>query len=321
MKLYQDVLRQAWAHTIHRPGLWIFGFFATFVFGASGELDRYLRFMNGIVSDGDMLNPKSWLDGRWLTVATDMATAIGAGNVNAWILCVGIVLAAVVVIGMVSISVGALVHSAVHKTESFSEAFQAGSKHMIQLFVLFVTGYLTIVVATLALVTAVLTLAPVDTFQSQQLLITIIAGVIFIPLVVVVSLIVRLASMAVVVDHSHIGTALQRAWKLFFQHWLVVVEMAIISFVLVGVVSLALLIGLTVIFLPVFVGMSFGGAEVVLVRVQNAAWVGQWLFLVISFFSAAILSTWQWSAWTLLFQALRTEQHSSTLVRWIREVK
>ncbi|EKD78445.1 MAG: hypothetical protein ACD_41C00346G0003 [uncultured bacterium] len=321
MKLYKDVLRQAWEHTIHRPGLWIFGFFATFVFGASGELDRYLRFMNGIVTDGDLLNPKSWLDGRWLTVATDLWNAMLAGQVNAWLFSVGIVIAAIIMVGMVSIAVGALVHSAVHKTESFGEAFQAGAQHMIQLFVLFVTGYLVIVVATLALVTAVLKLAPVETFQSQQLLITVVAGVVFIPLVIVVSLIIRLASMAVVVDGNHIGTALGQAWRLFCKHWLVVIEMAIISFLLVGVVSLGLLVGLTVIFLPVFLGVSFGGEAAVLVRIQNASWIGQWLYLLLSFFSAAIISTWQWSAWTLLFQALRTDNHSSTLVRWIREVK
>lgn len=321
MKLYKDVLCQAWEHTIQRPGLWIFGFFATFVFGASGELDRYLRFMNGIVSEGDMLNPKSWIDGRWLTVAADISQAMAVGNVNAWILCIGIIIAAMLVVVMVSISVGALVHSAQHKTESFAQAFQAGAKHWIQLGVLFVAGYITVVVITLALVTAVLKLAPVETFQSQQLLITIIAGIVFIPLVIVVSLILRLASMAVVLDNSHMGDALRLAGRIFCKYWLIVLEMAIISFVLVGVVSFVVLIGLAIIFLPFLVGLASGNTALVVLRVQDAAFVGQWIYLLLSFFSAAILSTWQWSAWTLLFQALRTDSHSSTLVRWIHEAK
>src|SRR3990167_6890930 len=241
MKLYKDVLRQAWEHTIHRPGLWIFGFFATFVFGAAGEIDRYLRFMNGIVSEADMLNPKSWLDGRWLMVATDLYRAMVAGNSNAWIWFVITVGAAIVVVVMISISVGALVHSAKHKTENFTEAFLAGAKHWIQLSVLFVTGYLTVVVLTLAVVTIVLKLAPTASFESQQLLITITAGIVFIPLIIVVSLILRLASMAVVLDHNHIGAAIGSAVRLFLKHWLITLEMAIISFILVGVVSLVLL--------------------------------------------------------------------------------
>lgn len=321
MKLYRDVLRQAWGHTIQRPGLWIFGFFATFVFGAAGEIDRYLRFMNGIVSEGDMLNPKSWIDGRWLTVATDLSRAMLAGNVKAWVWCSGIIMAASVVVVMISVSVGALVHSAQHKTESFAEAFRAGAKHWIQLSVLFVTGYLTVVVITLALITAILKLTPVETFQSQQLLITIIAGVVFVPLVIVVSLILRLASIAVVLDHSHIGDAIRVALRLFAKHWLMTLEMAIISFILVGIVSLVVLVGLTVIFLPFLVGLSTGNPATIVLRLQDAVFVGQWIYLLLSFFSGALLSTWQWSAWTLLFQALRTESHSSTLVRWIREAK
>lgn len=321
MKLYRDVLQHAWHHAIQRPGLWIFGFFATLVFGSSGELDRYLRFMNGIVSDGDVLNPKSWLDGRWLSVARSFYDAMAAGQVTAWLFSGALLLAGLVVMAMVSLSVGALIHSAAHKTDTFAEAFTAGAKHWVQLVVLFVAGYLVVVIATLAMVTAVLAVSPANNFQATQLLLTIVAGVVFIPLVIVVSLLLRLTAMAVVLDQAHIGSAWLSAWRLFTRHWLPVLEMAIVSFVVVGVISLALLLGLTIIFLPFFVSLSFGTAAHALLRLQDTLFVGQWVYLGVSFFSAAILSTWQWSAWTLLFQALRTDTHSSTLVRWIREVQ
>lgn len=321
MKLYRDIFQQAWHHTIQRPRLWIFGFFATFVFGASGELDRYLRFMSAIVSDGHLLNAKSWLDGRWLTVATGFYTTLQSGNVNAWLLCIGMVLAAIVVTVMMSVSVGALIHGIAHQSETFSVAFNAGLKHWIQLFWLFVSAYVFVMVITFALVTGVTTLAPVEQFESSQLLLTIIAGIVFVPLVVIVSFLVRLAALSIVLDQTHLGQALQRAWKLFAEHWLVVLEMAIVSFIVVGVASVAVLLGLTIIFLPYFVGLSFGTADAAVISLENTLFIGQGIYLLLSLFTGAVLTTWQWSAWTLLFQTLHDSKPASTLVRWIGSVK
>lgn len=323
MKLYREVLGAAWKHTIHRPGLWLFGFFATFVFGASGELDRYLRFMNSIVTEGHLLNIQSWLDGRWSTVAAQVTTELAAGNLNMWLLVVGGLMAGLVVVLMMSISVGALIHSAKYSTESFSTAFAAGRQHWHQLVVLFISAYLLVIVTTLSVVTLVLNLLPTGTsFESSQLTIVLVAGIVFVPLVIVVSFLVRLAAMTIVLERVHLGTAVTRAWQIFTKHWLVVLEMSIANFILVGVVSLVLLLGLTVIFLPFFVMISFNhGSGDTLNELQNTLLIGQWLYLMVSLFSAAIISTWQWSAWTNLFETLRNGKPTSSLVGFIRSVK
>ena len=240
---------------------------------------------------------------------------------NAWLLCVGAVLAAILVVVMMSVSVGAIIHGIAYQTDTFSAAFYAGLKHWIQLFLLFVTAYVLVVVITFTLVVAITTLAPVAQFESAQLLVTIIAGIVFIPLVVVVSFLVRLAAMSIVLEQTHLGQAVQRAWKLFAEHWLVILEMSIVSFIVVGVASVVVLLGLIIIFLPYFVGLSLETADVALIRFENTIYVGQWVYLLLSLFTGAVLTTWQWSAWTLLFQTLRDSKPASTLVRWIGSVK
>ncbi len=277
--------------------------------------------MNAIVSDGHLLNAKSWLDGRWLTVATEFYTVLQSGDLNAWLLCVGAVLAAILVVVMMSVSVGAIIHGIAHQTDTFSAAFYAGLKHWIQLFLLFVTAYLSVIVVTFALVIAVTTLAPVAQFESAQLLVTIIAGIVFIPLVIVVSFLVRLAALSIVLEQTHLGQAMQRAWKLFAEHWLVILEMSIVSFIAVGVARVIVLLGFTINVLLDFVGLSLETADVALIRLENTLYVGQWVYLLLSLFTGAVLTTWQWSAWTLLFQTLRDSKPASTLVRWIGSVK
>ncbi len=321
MKLYRDTLRTAWHHAIQRPGLWIFGFFATLVFGASGELDRYLRFMNSIVTDGHLLNAKSWLDGRWASVAVQLVSQLTAGNVSTWVLVVGSVLGGLLVVFMMCISVGALIHSAKHKTESFTIAFGAGLKHWVQLVVLFTSAYVLVAAVTLAMVTIVLALFPDKSFENAQLAVVLVAGIVFVPLVIVASFLVRLAAMSIVLDGNHVGKALQHAWKLFARHWLVVLEMAIASFIVVGIANVIIVFGLLFIFLPYIVAISASGSDVALIRLSNTLFYGQWLYLAFSLFTASILSTWQWSAWTALFETLRTTQPTSTLVGLIRSDK
>lgn len=321
MKLYRDTLRSAWTHAIQRPGLWIFGFFSTLVFGASGELDRYLRFMNSVVTEGHFLNTRSWLDGRWAAVFSGLVGQLITGDINTWVLVVLVLAAALLVLFMMSISVGALIHSAEHKTETFAVAFAAGRKHWLQLAVLLVVAYLVVTVLTLAVVTLVLNIFTSSSFENVQLATVLVAGIVFVPLVIIASFLVRLAAMAIVLENLHIGAAVKRAWQLFVRHWLIVLEMSIAFFILVAVANLVVLFGLIMIFLPYFVGLSVGGDLVVLVRLQSALYYGQWVYLLLSFFTASLLSTWQWSAWTFLFQTLRTGQPSSSLVGLIETEK
>ncbi len=319
MKLYRDVLKSAWGHSVQRPGLWMFGFFATFLFGASGELDRYLRFMNSVVTEGHLLNPKSWLDGRWAALAANTYQQLQSGDVSVWLLTVLAIIAGILVLMMMSVSVGALIHSAEHHTESFTEAFAAGYRHWMQLIMLFISANIIVVVGTLGMVTAVLQVFTVYNFEQAQLATSLVAGIVFIPLVVLVSFLVRLSALSMVLDQQHLGQAMMTAWRIFLKNWLVVLEMAIVSFVVVGVANLFVLIGLTVIFLPFFVSLTFNSSAVTtLEQLQGILIFGQWVYLLVSLFFSAILSTWQWSAWTHLFQTLRSGQPRSSMLSMIR---
>ncbi|MFA6475405.1 MAG: hypothetical protein WCV88_04370 [Patescibacteria group bacterium] len=292
MKLYQDILRSAWRHTIQRPGLWVFGFFATFIFGASGEIDRYLRFMD---------NESAGFTG-WLNVIVSTSQALALGSINLWLLVIGIGVAGLILIYMMSVSAGALIHSAKWKTESFTEAFLAGQKHVVQLAVLFVSSIMFLSILTVVMASVV--------SQHGMEVVVLVSVVGVIPVVIIASFLVRLTAMVVVLDNVHIGQAFIRASRIFAAHWLVILEMSIVSFVVVFVVNLLLLLGLVIMCLPMLVTITMAG-------LLSLVFYGQYVYLGLSLFSAAIISTWQWSAWTYLFGALQTRQPKSTLVGWI----
>ena len=305
MKLYQDFFRNGWRHTIQRPGLWLFGFFATFVFGAAGEVDRYLRYLNASLSDSHVINPTTWANEQWVGLVSKLYIALASGNVTVWLLCLAVVVSVLIVLVMICISIGALIHSTVHGTESFADAFAAGKKHWLQLAALLVPTYILTNALVLSLAAAVI--------QLNQLAWIIVGGIVLVPFVIGVSLWLRYATLAIVIEDKHIGQALIRGWQLLSHHWLVSLEMAIINFMVATATNLGILLALVIMIIPLLMFANFNDLTMIL-------FVGKYVYSALALFSAALLSTWQWSAWTLLFQTLQTEQPKSTLVRWAKSI-
>lgn len=132
--------------------------------------------------------------------------------------------------------------------------------------------------------------------------------VIFIPVAVSLSLIVKFAIAYRVLDNESALTALEKGEQLFRKNWLVSLEAAIILFIINFLASAALLIVLSLIFLPVFV----------VSLLLNAVWLSYGtlflaIILVVLFGSA--LTAFQVSAWTNLFLSLSEKGGQAKLER------
>lgn len=315
MKLYKDILSAAWKQTIHQPALWIFGVFAAFIFGNAGELDRYLRFMNNIVSEGSVINPTFWQNHRWAQFIANATDKVTTGDMGTTVLLVGLVAASICVLIMICVSVGALIKAATMERVRFADAFMAGAKHWAALLVLFVSGYSFVILATVIVGALVFKLdVPVETAQQTFVLV---ASVVFVPLVVIVSFIIRFTAQGIVLQNLHLGQALRQALMLLKRSWLVTLEMAIVNFIVVFVINLFLVVVVGLLFAPQFAGALGLATSTSLDRFYSVVVVSSLVYAVLVVLVGAILSTWQWIAWTLLFQRLRTEQPASTLLQWL----
>ncbi len=132
--------------------------------------------------------------------------------------------------------------------------------------------------------------------------------VIFIPVAVSLSLIIKYAIAYRVLDDKSALIALEAGEKLFRKNWLVSLEAAIILFIINFLASAVLLIILAIFFLPIFV----------LALISSSSWLAILILLlailVVVIFGSA-LTTFQVAAWTNLFLSLTEKGGQAKLER------
>ncbi len=315
MKLYKDVISEAWQFTVKHANLWILGLFATLIVGTGGEIDRYLRYVNSLVSDGSFLSLNFWAEQRWFIALNNVLVALQAGNAQAWTFFILLLASMAVVVYMAMVAEGGLIHMADRKQVTFVQAFKHGHTHAAQLFVLNMITYLSITLLTLLMVTVVANIGITDNGAEQYKLLLFVGSIFLIPLVLIVSFIARYAANYIVLQNEHLWEALQAGGKLFFNNILVTVEMAIIVFVIALAVNIAIVLVAALVTAPYLATVTMVPADSVSDQLFNGIFVGTVVYALELILFSAIFSTWQWSAWTILFKRVQSEKHHSKLVR------
>lgn len=312
MQFYKDILAKAWHHTIMYPSLWIFGLFAALVFGNGGELDRYLRYMNDLVAPTSPVNVTFWTQHHWSNAVGQFATKLSQGDISTIVFFTILIISALIIGAMMMISVGGLIAAANKQAHTFTEIFQSGIRHAAQLFVLHVGAYMVVAVCTLSLTFLVLQSGITSINQAQQMIVFI-SAIVFIPIVLILSFLVHYAASYIVLQNDHLAVAIKKAWQLFLRHWLVTLEMSIVMFVALLAINLAVLLACFIMAAP-FLAVLAAQAQLQ-AQMTTISLVGGLAYLGVVVLVGAILSTWQITVWTILFQRLQTEQPDSTLLR------
>ncbi len=314
MKLYKDVIVQSWHFTAKHSQLWLLGLFAIFVVGNGGEIDRYLRYINALVNDGSILNPDFWTQYAWFSFAQDSTALLAAGDGRMWLFIILLVASLVAVAYMTVVAQGGLIYGADREGITFREAFREGQRHALQLLVLHLGTYLIITVCALLFV-GLISSINLQSAGDSHILVVILGVVVLIPVVLGISFVARYAANYVVLQNVHIGKAVQSAWKLFTNNLLVTIEMGFIVMIAAFLLNIALLFTTALVVAPYLTTMFAVQPGDMLVQYYNAAFIAAVVYTLSIIVFGSIFSTWQWTAWTLLFKRLQTEKHSSKLVR------
>jgi len=132
--------------------------------------------------------------------------------------------------------------------------------------------------------------------------------VIFVPVAVGLSLLLKYAIAYHVLDNKSFISALEHGRKLFAKNWLVSLEMAIILFIINFAASLIILAILTLALLPLLLlGLIFQISWLVILAMLLA------IALIIVF--GAVLTTFQTATWTNLFLRLKDKGALAKLER------
>lgn len=138
--------------------------------------------------------------------------------------------------------------------------------------------------------------------------------VVFAVFAVIISFLCRYQTFYIVLKKEKIIPALKSAYNLFIANWLISLEMALLMFVFY--MAAAFLNGfLTSVFLAIpLVFLTYANFLPMAVILLIAA-MSMIAVFAITFFITAFLGTFQWSAWTLLFEQIGGNKIISKIVR------
>lgn len=138
--------------------------------------------------------------------------------------------------------------------------------------------------------------------------------VIFIPLSIILAFLTIYASSFIVLRDQKLIKSIGSAWQLFYKNWIPSLEMGLILFFIdiaaaLGLIILIILLGIPFLLLSVIFYFLASQAGLIFVAILMVICL---IALIIIF--TAILSTFQYSAWTLLFLNLTEKNFSGKIV-------
>jgi len=320
--IYRKILKKSWEITKKYKWLWFFGLFASLL-GTSGEIDALLQNQRLANAPEFLMNIKNFFvdfDGKILLnnfinalASSPLATSFAVA------LIVGIGL---FIIWIATVSQGGLIESiaAIYSKKGikFKTALNKGKAKFWPLLGLniIINFLLYFALIILSLPFAVVYLA--TTSQGALIILTILAFILLTPIAIILAFVLKYAFAYVVVDNKSAFTAFKEAWKLFVDNWLVSIEMAIILFVIdIGVGLLVMLI-LLIVNLPLFATLIIALSINNLPLFNIGLSISLILTSLVIMIMAALLTTFQYSAWTILFMNIKEKKIHPKLIRLLR---
>ena len=134
------------------------------------------------------------------------------------------------------------------------------------------------------------------------------AFIIFTPIAIALSLMIKYAIAYKVLDNENFSVALKKSINLFFNNWLISLEMGIILFIISFLAGLLLLLLIAIFIFPyISFAISYGLSWLIILLMLLA--------LILILFVGSLLTTFQISAWTSLFLELKEGRGKAKLER------
>lgn len=319
---HRAILKQALKISWKNKFLWVFGIFATLAI-ASGAYD-YQFFINSF--------QQSSLDGSIFTLGSILMTleAIGlffTGLINLFTFDIITILSTLTVIILIAvlgiafiwltttsqISLVSLSKKIINKRGSikpffFKDEFTEAHKHfwpILWLNILFVIAS--------GILISILSLPIISILRSDSGLLSgvyVLIFLIFVPLAVALSLIVRYAIAYKVLEKENFFNSIAKAWKLFTKNWLISLEMGILLFLVSLIAHFVFLVLLSILIYPYLLFAISKGMAVLAIFLMFVS-------LILLALCSAFVTTFQITSWTGLFLKLQKTPVSARLEKFL----
>jgi len=316
MSLYRTIIRQSFIIAWKHKYLWVFGLFATLL-ASNFEIELINRFTNrqGATAydwqrwaQTGIFSPRAW--GNLI----EMFKADAGSSISMIVILLALAALFIVLLWLSVVSQGGLVNnaqkalangnrlpSAAERKHDTSTGFKEGRKHFWQIF------GLNVIVRIIVYVLALVTIAPIFAPGNLTVLSSILYFVVFIILLavaLVLAFMTKYAIAYIVLKNQTMGQAIASGWRLFMKNWLVSLEMTFILFAVSILGSLAIILAVMIMAIPVallyILGVVFGSFPIFLAVLI----LGVLVSIAIVVIGGSILTVIQTTAWVSLFTQL-----------------
>jgi len=325
--LYRPIVKRSWQIAKANPSLWLFGLFAIFV-SSGGELEILLRalynqqssgiieafvtsFSQGWAEGSQMANAGFWLN-SWSFLLNNFGSAISVVAFLVAVLLVSIFFVWLTISSQIALIKNiSLINK--NKKSSLKEGFEFSLDNFWPVFVIVVVLRLVIITLLAFLGWELWLLASAGLWGKALYALSFL---LFVGGVLLLSFLLKYQIFYVLLKKQKLAVAFKSGWQLFLKNWLISLEMALLMFIaylaatILSTLAMTILTAVPVVVIPYY----FDSLPFILkVTVSFLAFVAM---IATVLFISAYLATWQWTAWTLLFEKLAGGgEEQSKLVR------
>jgi len=216
------------------------------------------------------------------------------------------------------VSQSAIVNSAAsvikQKEHDFQKGMDSGIKNFWQIFALNIIANVAILLI-LAVISLPFLFGKINIIVAS--LFYVILFIVFIPVAISLSLIIKYAIALTVINRNNLFDAIKLGWKLFKDNWVVSFEMALILF------FINFAVGLLILFIILILAIPFLSLGLIFYFFSSALGVGITIILAFStallliIISGSMLTVFQTSSWTGLFIELIKNGGTAKIVRML----
>jgi len=317
---YRSILKQAWAIAWKHKYLWFFGVFASLAV-AGGSMEY--KFLSQSLGQGIIDNSYQNLNG--LLAMSEFCQVAWLGLVDLFSQNIIIIINAFTILlltlTLVSVFVWLAISSQAALVDSVKkliapkkklnilsvrEGLTVGSRHFWSVLGLNILIKILISFAFFLVSLPLLFMVISDSYAF--VVAYTILFVIFVPLAVSLSLIVKYAISCRVLENKSVMDSLEIAWNLFNKNWLISLEVALILFIISFISSFAVLIIISILFFPLlWLSVAFSIVWLTILMLI--------LILVVAIIFGSLLTTFQIATWTDLYIQLKDRKGIAKLER------
>lgn len=318
MRIYRDVIQKAWQVLWHHPWLWAMGILVA-VTGNGTEYNSLIDSIEKTSNNASFLATlKDSLTSQVFVAQwhNTLATLNQAPALFTWAFFLTVIVV-LIFVWVLMVARAGLIHALGNleqgKPTNLTQALRAGKDRFWPIFVLnLLARFFTYLILIFAFLPFVISFLAQPEGTENLTMLIVVSFLIFIPLSLIISFVLKYAAIYVVIEREPWWRALERGVNLFFRNWLVSLEMAGLLFL----INLGLYLVILFLILPDTLALQWQSLLSLAGSGASLVWTARLLLAGLLLIATGTwYATFEYAAWINLFQRLKTGGVVAKLIR------